>query len=106
MAKTNPGYAELGLPITTSSRIGNTTFACTSQTLPASAPADFDRDGDVDTDDLELFETCASGPAVPLAAGCEARDFDEDNDVDQADFGVFQRCYSGTDLPAEPSCAI
>lgn len=35
MGKSNPGYAELGLPITTNSLIGNTTIAYTTQTLAA-----------------------------------------------------------------------
>ena len=37
MEKTHPGYAELGLPITTNSLVGNTTIAYTTQTL-AEAP--------------------------------------------------------------------
>jgi len=69
-----------------------------------SAPADIDGDGDVDDHDYNLFEFCASGPGVPLAAGCENRDFDGDNDVDMADFAVFQRCYSGANNPADPDC--
>ena len=52
---------------------------------------DYDNDGDVDLDDLELFKACFSGPTVPLPEGCESRDFDGDSDVDQTDFGVFQR---------------
>lgn len=35
MGKTHPGYAELGLPITTGSLVGNTTIAYTTQTLAA-----------------------------------------------------------------------
>jgi hypothetical protein len=35
MGKTHPGYAELGLPITTNSLVGNTTIAYTTQTLAA-----------------------------------------------------------------------
>jgi hypothetical protein len=35
MGKTHPGYAELGLPITTHTLIGNTTIAYTTQTLAA-----------------------------------------------------------------------
>lgn len=69
------------------------------------AAADLDQDGDVDADDLAAFESCASGPGVARAAGCENRDFDKDSDVDQADFAVFQRCFSGADVPAEPGCA-
>ncbi|MFO1514933.1 MAG: hypothetical protein U1F83_18840 [Verrucomicrobiota bacterium] len=35
MGKSHPGYAELGLPITTNSLLGNTTIAYTTQTLAA-----------------------------------------------------------------------
>jgi len=86
------------------------------------AKADFDADGDVDGDDLTVFEACATGPAIPynLAElpesdpGCTltpdgnghiAADFDEDNDVDQSDFGSFQRCYSGAGSTADSACA-
>ncbi|MBI4580554.1 MAG: IPT/TIG domain-containing protein, partial [Planctomycetes bacterium] len=67
--------------------------------------ADFDRDGDVDADDFEQFVSCASGPAVALESGCEAKDFDGDGDADQSDFGFFQRCYSGANVAANPGCA-
>ena len=33
---------------------------------PAFSPADFDGDGDVDMDDIDRFEDCDSGPAIPL----------------------------------------
>jgi hypothetical protein len=69
------------------------------------APADFDEDGDVDREDYDAFETCASGPAIPLDPGCEGKDFDNDNDVDQSDFGILQGCYSGEDNLADPTCA-
>lgn len=68
-------------------------------------PADFDGDGDVDSADSDRFETCASGPAVPYAQGCNGKDFDNDGDVDQADFAIFQRCYSSSGNPANPNCA-
>lgn len=82
-------------------------------------PADFDCDGDVDLDDLDLFLKCASGPSVPydaesLPADCRlkpdgfgiiAADLDQDQDVDQVDFAIFQRCYSGAGVPADPNCA-
>lgn len=68
-------------------------------------PADYDCDGDVDQDDLDAFEACASGPAITPAAGCEGMDFDGDNDVDQSDAGVMQRCYSGEGILADPHCA-
>ncbi|HOW73104.1 MAG TPA: hypothetical protein PKY77_21110 [Phycisphaerae bacterium] len=66
---------------------------------------DFDKDGDVDQNDFDLFQDCVSGPAIPLIAGCEARDFDHDGDVDQSDFGLLQRCVSGASEPADPNCA-
>lgn len=69
------------------------------------APPDFDQDCDVDHGDYALFESCASGPDVPLDPGCEDRDLDSDNDVDHSDFGIFQRCLSGENNPADPDCA-
>lgn len=69
-------------------------------------PADFDRDGDVDKDDVQQFTNCATGPGMsPVLPGCTDGDLDDDGDVDQADFGHLQRCLSGTGLPADPSCA-
>lgn len=69
------------------------------------APADFDYDFDVDGDDVAIFEACASGPGVPMAAGCGTKDLDRDGDVDQSDFGVVQRCLSGSGVEAEIHCA-
>ena len=68
--------------------------AAITQGPPQTVQGDFDHDGNVDSDDLGLFDSCASGPAIPLAAGCEDRDLDHDNDVDQSDFGFFQASYS------------
>ena len=72
---------------------------------PLVIPCGADTDGDVDGDDYAFFESCASGPAVPLTGDCSACDFDGDADVDHEDFGVFQRCYSGENNPADPNCA-
>ncbi len=74
---------------------------------PPVIPGDFNRDGDVDGDDLGVFESCASGPAVPHSGlpHCQSIDSDRDNDVDQSDFAAFQRCISGKDHPADPACA-
>ena len=72
---------------------------------PPRIPADFNRDGDVDMDDWEDFEQCASGPTIPYGIGCQGKDFDDDNDVDQSDFGIFQACMSGANIPANPNCA-
>jgi hypothetical protein len=68
-------------------------------------PADFDNDGDVDGDDVDAFEACASGPGVPLPPACDARDFDNDGDADQSDLGIVQRCYTGENVPGDPGCA-
>ncbi|HSA29788.1 MAG TPA: right-handed parallel beta-helix repeat-containing protein [Phycisphaerae bacterium] len=70
-------------------------------------PADLDGDGDVDGSDFQLFQSCASGPAIPHngTRTCQATDLDHDGDVDQADFGLWQRCFSGAGTPADPNCA-
>jgi len=82
------------------------------------APADLDRDGDVDPDDLALFRGCGTSAHVlydphQLPSMCQLlptneevlpSDFDQDGDVDHDDFGVFQRCYSGEGQPADPAC--
>ena len=72
---------------------------------PPEIPGDFDSDCDVDSDDLQAFIDCASGPAVPWAPVCQEKDLDRDNDVDLSDFGIFQRCISGEGNPADPNCA-
>lgn len=69
--------------------------------------ADLDHDGDVDSDDVVLFETCASAPGIPHsgAAMCPRVDFDADGDVDQLDFGVEQACFGGPNVLADPACS-
>ena len=67
-------------------------------------PGDFDRDGDIDADDMKTFAACASGPAIPYAGDCGKADFDKDGDVDQSDFGVLQRCFSGTNGRVQADC--
>jgi hypothetical protein len=93
--------------------------AFTSLTCTQFAPADFNQDCSVDTQDLAIFEACASGPAIPynpaaLPPGCTltpdgsehiAADFNGDGSVDQSDFGIFQRCYGGPGKAADPNCA-
>jgi len=73
---------------------------------PPPVPGDFEGDGDVDADDLEAFQACASGPGIPqMDSACEKDLLDADDDVDQSDFGILQRCLSGLNVPADPSCA-
>jgi len=73
---------------------------------PEFAPADFDRDHDVDQADFGFFQSCLTGPGIaqdePL---CSPAHLDEDEDVDQDDFGIFQGCMSGADVQADPVCA-
>ncbi|UCD29563.1 MAG: hypothetical protein JSV03_03520, partial [Planctomycetota bacterium] len=80
--------------------------------------ADYDNDNDVDQDDFDIFENCATGPQIPYDPGnlppaCPLvpnpqgyidADFDFDSDVDQEDFATFQLCYSGINIPADPDC--
>ena len=73
---------------------------------PDAVPADLDRDGDVDAADFEVFESCATGPALgPPATCCQAADLDHDGDVDTDDFGRFQRCLTAPGFAADPDCA-
>ena len=72
--------------------------------LHISPRSDFDADGDVDDQDIDLFEMCSSGPGIAPASGCENRDLDNDNDVDQSDFGLMQRCRSGDGILADMDC--
>jgi len=66
---------------------------------------DLDCDSDVDGDDLDLFEACATGPAVgPVTPGCERSDFDQDGDVDHDDFGLLQRCMTGPGVLLDWDC--
>ncbi|MCK4659437.1 MAG: hypothetical protein KAV82_07935 [Phycisphaerae bacterium] len=74
----------------------------------ASAPGDFDGDGDVDLDDYAVFVDCMPGPdtpptpTIPEVTGqmcLDAFDFDKDEDVDLNDFGAFQGHFSGTRSP-------
>ena len=86
---------DLALPI-------SATYIATQS--PDSIPPDFDNDGDVDADDVNAIDACASGPTVALAAGCEDKDLDNDNDIDQLDFAIVQRCISGEGVCPDPQC--
>lgn len=84
--------------------VPNGSFSYSIDVVPG-VPVDFDADCDVDQDDVDHFQSCATGPtAGPPASGCEDADLDEDGDVDQSDFGLLQRCISGPDATADPDC--
>jgi hypothetical protein len=70
------------------------------------AYGDFDRDLDVDQNDLAVFESCSTGPGLFFSVECTLADADGDDDVDQADFGFFQRCISGENLTADVNCGL
>jgi hypothetical protein len=68
------------------------------------ALGDFNRDGNVDMEDMLMLINCATGPAVlydpdNLPEGCALQpvngllpaDLDEDGDIDSTDFAIFQR---------------
>lgn len=53
---------------------------------------DLTDDGAVDAADVERFEACQTGPAIPVEdPSCRDADLDLDGDVDQDDFGFLQR---------------
>ncbi|HPD30476.1 MAG TPA: SUMF1/EgtB/PvdO family nonheme iron enzyme [Phycisphaerae bacterium] len=72
--------------------------------LPVTALADLDSDGDVDAEDVGTFKSCLAGPGLRPAGYCARCDFDRDQDVDQVDFGYLQRCISGSTIQADPLC--
>ncbi len=72
-------------------------------------PFDYDLDGDVDDDDMQVFRQCVTGSGVPgPPQGCPTgtfnqSDVDGDGDVDMSDWGAIQVCYSGS-FPYDPQC--
>jgi len=76
------------------------------QGCPPTVRFDFDRDGDVDPFDFDVFAACSQGPAIPhgTSSHCTQADVNADGDVDQQDFAAFQRCLSGENVPAQPGC--
>ena len=60
---------------------------------------DYDKDGDIDTNDYAVFSDCVDGPGNTIApAGCTVADFadsdlDNDGDVDLHDAAIFQQLF-------------
>ncbi len=74
-------------------------FAGDSWTYTLTSICDFDRDGDVDSADLTVLETCYSGPngGVGGTSGdipCSRADVDADEDVDLVDFATLQASFT------------
>ena len=60
---------------------------------PISPTSDFDEDGDVDADDLGIFEACATGPAVPYNPASLPELFDCGEDLEE-DIGRMQQLHA------------
>jgi hypothetical protein len=70
--------------------------------------ADADFDGDVDQDDLGVFQLCYTGSTgtIPLEPEyCACLDIDGDDHIDDSDYALFEQCASGPEVPANPTCA-
>lgn len=85
----------------------NTVYALDTRVgIEGPAPADFDRDGDVDQEDFGLLQRCYSGSDQPQTdSACQPAVLDNDDDVDLGDLAVFRGCFSGPDVRADPHCA-
>jgi serine/threonine-protein kinase len=69
------------------------------------APADLDRDGDVDLADFSLLQRCFSGSGVPQPAqDCQVSRITPDAAVDLDDFVAWANCLDGPGAAAPPSC--
>lgn len=74
--------------------------------LPATPPADYDDDLDVDMNDYAHLQECMSGSFVPQnEPECQDAKLDADSDVDDNDLSIFIGCMSGANVPADPLCA-
>ncbi len=69
------------------------------------APADLDRDDDVDQADFGIFQNCMSGSYIPqYDDDCRRARLDFDDDVDADDLMILLRCATGPNRPADLNC--
>lgn len=71
----------------------------------SSAPPDLDGDGDIDSSDFGMLQSCLTGADNgPVSAVCLPADLDVDCDVDSADILLFQQCAAGPAVAFDPAC--
>lgn len=76
-----------------------------SPVVGLAAPADVDRDGDVDLKDFTLFQQCCTGDGVPQTAQhCQVARLDDDGDVDGDDFLPLRSCLAGPEATVPDHC--
>ncbi|MBI4578379.1 MAG: hypothetical protein HY718_01660 [Planctomycetes bacterium] len=66
--------------------------------------ADADDDGDVDSVDFAMFQTCLSSCGL-IPPTCVCFDHNADGLIDAADLLDFEQCAGGPNLPPDPSCS-
>ncbi len=78
-----------------------TEFYASGQDL---APADFDRDGDVDMIDFAHLQRCLTSAELEVAPECGDSDLNKDRLVNEEDMWAYQDCVSGAQIRANPEC--
>ncbi len=68
------------------------------------APADFDQDGDVDSDDFAHLQACYTENGTTATPDCRDADLTRDLYVSSQDLDLFEKCHSGPAVPADPDC--
>jgi len=83
------------LPLLGEGLVWDVEYDVDSFSLQVLFAADFDQDGEVDTDDLTIWQTNYGSTSAPQSSG----DADEDGDVDGADFLFWQRQFGSQSSP-------
>ena len=65
---------------------------------------DFDNDGTLDQTDVDMFESCFTGPGGEIPADCGRGDCNGDGDIDCEDWGRFAIAWSGNPAPWLDAC--